>query len=173
MPPSGTNCRRSCLSGRAAYATRRLACCSIARCCWRRVPRFRRICRAPYPGRRAGDRGSGKRRLADEYDSAIERGEIGQKPGPKIVSNPETISAKEVVPPKLIHQARVIRDAEAADPGIVRRTLNEKIDTGREPTKAALRDLGSAPKHFVFRDYGTLASYYQQKVNTRWRPTSI
>lgn len=81
-----------------------------------------------------------KRRLADEYDAAIESGEIGKKPGPKIVSGMETISATEVMPPKLVHEARQIRDAEKVNPGIVRRTLNDRLDKGQEPTKAALRE---------------------------------
>jgi hypothetical protein len=41
------------------------------------------------------------------------------------------------------HKARQIRDAEAADPGIVRRTLDEKIASGEEPTEAALRKSGA------------------------------
>jgi len=85
-----------------------------------------------------------KRRLADEYDAAIERGDIGKKPGPKIVSSPETISATEVMPPKLVHEARVIRDAEAADPGVVRRALDDRLAAGQEPTRAALREMVTA-----------------------------
>ncbi|MEB5155754.1 hypothetical protein RXR53_28095, partial [Pseudomonas aeruginosa] len=39
-----------------------------------------------------------------------------------------------------IYEARQIRDAEAADPGVVRRALDAKIEAGEEPTKAALRE---------------------------------
>ncbi|MDC7742483.1 hypothetical protein [Rhizobium binxianense] len=33
---------------------------------------------------------------------------------------------------KDVHEARQIRDTEAADPGVVRRTLDEKIASGEE-----------------------------------------
>jgi len=48
-----------------------------------------------------------------------ERGEILAN-GERTFSNPE--KGTEVIPPKELHDARLIRDAEAADPGIVRRT---------------------------------------------------
>lgn len=86
-----------------------------------------------------------KRRLADEYDAAQERGEVGQQTGrPKVVTE-----QNDFAPPtaadlglsrKDIHEARQVRDAETADPGIVRRVLDEKIEAGLEPTKAALRE---------------------------------
>ncbi|SEF11948.1 Protein of unknown function [Rhizobiales bacterium GAS191] len=40
--------------------------------------------------------------------------------------------------PQDIHEARIIRDAEIADPGIVRRVLDEKLERGEEPTRAAV-----------------------------------
>src|SRR5690606_9633839 len=40
---------------------------------------------------------------------------------------------------KAIHEARQIRDAEEAQPGIVRKTLDAALDAGEEPTKAAVR----------------------------------
>lgn len=84
-----------------------------------------------------------KRRLADEYDAAQERGEV-QKPGGDRVSNvPGGNNAPTVtdigLSRKDIHDAPLIRDAEAADPGIVRRTLDEGLARGEEPTRAALR----------------------------------
>ena len=42
---------------------------------------------------------------------------------------------------KAIHEARLIRDAEEAEPGIVRRTLDEKLARGEEPTRTALRKM--------------------------------
>jgi uncharacterized glyoxalase superfamily metalloenzyme YdcJ len=63
-----------------------------------------------------------KRRLADEYDAAQERGEVGQQTGrPKVVPNqndflPAT-AAGVGLSRKDIHEARIIRDAEKADPG--------------------------------------------------------
>ncbi|WP_447673500.1 hypothetical protein [Methylobacterium mesophilicum] len=40
---------------------------------------------------------------------------------------------------KAIHEARQLRDAEAADPGVIRRTLDARLAEGQEPTKAAVR----------------------------------
>lgn len=85
-----------------------------------------------------------KRRLADEYDAAQERGEVSSR-GQRNDFLPEG----EKVPTisdigfthKDIHEARLIRDAEEADPGIVRRALDEKLESGEEPTKAALRKM--------------------------------
>jgi hypothetical protein len=83
-----------------------------------------------------------KRRLADEYDAAQERGEVA-KPGTNQhqegVSDGNTLpSAAELgLTRKDIHDARAIRNAEAAEPGIVRATLDSLIEAGEEPTKAA------------------------------------
>ncbi|RUM95170.1 hypothetical protein EET67_24790 [Pseudaminobacter arsenicus] len=85
-----------------------------------------------------------KRRLADEYDAAQERGEIGRRGDYGAVT-----SGAEVTPAtaadaglthKDIHEARAIRDAEKVDPGVVERTLEKRLDAGQEPTKAALRE---------------------------------
>lgn len=82
-----------------------------------------------------------KRRLADEYDAAQERGEVAGRGKP--VNVPEgNIKAKVTdlgLTRKDIHEARIVRDAEQADPGIVRRTLDDKLNAGAEPTKATLR----------------------------------
>ncbi len=40
---------------------------------------------------------------------------------------------------KAIHEARQLRDAEAANPGVIRRTLDARLADGQEPTKAAVR----------------------------------
>jgi len=40
---------------------------------------------------------------------------------------------------KAIHEARQLRDAESADPGLVRRTLDAKLEHGEEPTRSAVR----------------------------------
>lgn len=84
-----------------------------------------------------------KRRLADEYDAAQERKEVGQRTGrPKVVpdGNDFSPSAEDVgLTRKVIHEAREVRDAEEADPGIVRRTLDEAIEAGEEPTRAKVK----------------------------------
>ena len=63
-------------------------------------------------------------RLADEYDAAQERGEVSSR-GQRNDFLPEgekvpTASAVGLSH-KDIHEARIIRDAEKAEPGIVRR----------------------------------------------------
>jgi hypothetical protein len=84
-----------------------------------------------------------KRRLADEYDAAQERGEVaGPRDGKLGRSQPERLKppASDLgLTRKDIHEARIVRDAEAANPGIVRRTLDERLTSGPEPTKAVLR----------------------------------
>lgn len=82
-----------------------------------------------------------KRRLADEYDAAQARGEVA-------VGRPKSLADGKSLQPTVsdlglrhdqIHDARLIRDAEAADPGLVRRTLDERLARGEEPTRSAVR----------------------------------
>lgn len=81
-----------------------------------------------------------KRRLADEYDAAQDRGEVA-KGRPKSIQdgNSSAIVADIGITSKDIHEAREVRDAEEADPGIVRRTLDEALDAGEEPTRAKVK----------------------------------
>ena len=90
-----------------------------------------------------------KRRLADEYDAAQERGEVARlgsnqqdmgHPGGKTLPTAAALGMSH----KAIHEARRLRDAEAADPGIVRRTLDARLERGEEPTRAALRRAAEA-----------------------------
>jgi hypothetical protein len=81
-------------------------------------------------------------RLADEYDAAQERGELsvqGQHkshvPSENMRASNEDIGLSR----KTVFEARQIRDAEKADPGIVKRTLDEQIERGEEPTINCLR----------------------------------
>jgi len=84
-----------------------------------------------------------KRRLADEYDAAQARGDVGQQGARTDLVR----DVNEVVPSaaalglkrREIHEARQLRDAEAADPGIVRRTLDDKLERGEEPTRSSVR----------------------------------
>ncbi len=79
-----------------------------------------------------------KRRLADEYDAAQERGEINRHGGDRKTIKFESSKLEDVTPSDL-HEARQIRDAEEADPGIVKRTLDDAIESGEEPTRAKLK----------------------------------
>jgi hypothetical protein len=83
-----------------------------------------------------------KRRLADEYDGAQERGELA-KGRPKSVGDDNTFQATAAdigLSRTDIHEARMIRDAEVAQPGIARRALDARLAQGLEPNKAALRE---------------------------------
>jgi len=80
-----------------------------------------------------------KRRLADEYDAAQDRGEVrraGNSSTPEELASVTDIGLTH----KDIHEARMIRDAEVAEPGIARRALDARLAQGLEPTKAALRE---------------------------------
>ena len=85
-----------------------------------------------------------KRRLADEYDAAQERGEVAKRGGNQTevpkgnIARPAT-AAEVGLPRKQIYEAREIRDAEEKDPGIVARTLDEAIERGEEPTRAKVK----------------------------------
>lgn len=79
-----------------------------------------------------------KRRLADEYD--VVQPEEAQKGGrPKTVPDENGFTAAEAgLTRQQVFDARQIRNAEAAKPGIIRDTLNTALAEGREPTKAML-----------------------------------
>ena len=89
-----------------------------------------------------------KRRLADEYDSAQQRGEVARHGGGRKLkvgdSNVEITAADLGLRRDEIHDARLIRDAEQAEPGVVRRTLDEKLARGEEPTRSAVRKAAEA-----------------------------
>ena len=63
-----------------------------------------------------------KRRLADEYDAAQERGEVASHSKPSKAEGLAT-SDEIGITHKVINEVRIIRDAEEASPGIVRRTV--------------------------------------------------
>ncbi len=85
-------------------------------------------------------------RLANEYEAAQERGEVQAHGGDRT----SKVSDRSVAPAptaadlglsrKEIHEARLIRDAEQAEPGIVRRVVTERVERREEPTKAAVRE---------------------------------
>jgi hypothetical protein len=90
-----------------------------------------------------------KRRLADEYDAAQARGEVARgSVRTDIVAGPNDVRPATAADLGLrrdqIHDARLLRDAEAADPGIVRRTLDDRLERGEEPTRSAVRRAAEA-----------------------------
>lgn len=93
-----------------------------------------------------------KMRLAEEYDAAQDRGEVaklGTNQSDLGVSDGNTRPATAAdigISRKDIHEARQIRDAEKADPGVTARTLNTLVERGEEPTKAKLNREIAKPK---------------------------
>jgi hypothetical protein len=80
-----------------------------------------------------------KRRMADEYDAAQERGEVVGPNGGGDTTVPvrNAATAADIgLSRKEVHESRIIRDAEEADPGVVRRALDEALADGEEPTRA-------------------------------------
>lgn len=87
-------------------------------------------------------------RLAEEYDAAQERGEVaarGQQDryrdnvgGDNFIATAADLGLRR----DEIHEARRLRDAEAADPGVIERTVKGIVERGEEPTRAALRQAG-------------------------------
>ena len=65
-----------------------------------------------------------KRRLADEYDAAQERGEVStgrDGPGAGVLDGNAKATVSDLgLTQKAIHEARQLRDAKAADPGVIR-----------------------------------------------------
>lgn len=108
-----------------------------------------------------------KHRLADEYDAAQERGEVAGQGKP---STQEGLAkaADLGLSHKDIHEARIIRDAEKAEPGIVRRVLDEKLEAREEPTKAALRQAVIEAAERGIR--GNFKSPAAPRVNPNYKP---
>lgn len=83
-----------------------------------------------------------KRRLADEYDAAQDRGEVAKVGQPSIVpvgNNKPATAADIGLDRKEIHDARQVRDVIASNPAAVRDALDDILAHGDEPTRAALK----------------------------------
>ena len=80
-----------------------------------------------------------KRRLADEYDAAQDRGEVRANGERSFSSAGKAVVAEIGVSPKDIHEARQLRDAARDDPGVTRRVIDGMLERGEEPTRAAVR----------------------------------
>ena len=77
-----------------------------------------------------------KRRLADEYDAAQANDEVARC-GANRHTHQELPRAKSLnLSHPRMHEYRELRDAEVADPGIVRRVVDEAVANREEPTKA-------------------------------------
>lgn len=82
-------------------------------------------------------------RLAEEYDDAQERDEAprrgGDRKSDQRIQDHSLISAEDVGGKNALQEARQFRDAEAAEPGLIGRSIDAIIERGEEPTRAALR----------------------------------
>jgi hypothetical protein len=99
-----------------------------------------------------------KRRLADEYDAAQERGEVaanGQR-GKAVPDGNSLATVSDLgLTRKAIHEARQLRDAEAAAPGVIRRALDAGWRMARTPPRRPCA--GSRPLPSVRSDTATAA----------------
>jgi len=98
-------------------------------------PRFnRRLAEVEPPPGRLGV----LRQVAAELLPEVERALLdlfGCRPNSRVTSRQIGATAPEIgVSSRAIFEARQIRDAEKADPGIVKRTPDEQIERGEEPT---------------------------------------
>ena len=81
-----------------------------------------------------------KMRLADEYDAAQQRGEVKTQSDNQLFADEKKLSADDIgLSPHQIHEARRLRDAENENPGIVEKTIENSINDGKEPTRAAVK----------------------------------
>ncbi len=78
---------------------------------------------APPPGLCSEDGSGQPERFTDEYDAAQERGD--HKNGERSFSKAQKVGVSDrELSGKNIYEARLVRDAEEVDPGIVHRTLD-------------------------------------------------
>lgn len=107
-----------------------------------------------------------KRRLADEYDAAQERGEVASVGKPVNVpnGNNKPTAAEIGLTRKGIHEARLIRTAEIESPGVIRDALDTALDAGLEPTRAAV-NRAIAPRRPVLSATGKQLA----KLRQAWR----
>lgn len=81
-----------------------------------------------------------KMRLADEYDAAQAAGEVSSVGQQRNVGGDNVSTAADLgLRRDEIHDARRLRDAEAADPGRAERIIDDFRERGEEPTKAVFR----------------------------------
>lgn len=91
-------------------------------------------------------------RLAEEYDAAQDRGEVATGNRSKDFGvdgkNAKPATASDIgLRRDEIHEARKLRDAERDEPGLVQRAIDNMVERGEEPTRAALRkEVISKPK---------------------------
>lgn len=90
-----------------------------------------------------------QQRIADEYDAAQERGEVG-----RAGTRNDLVPVRNEVRParpedlgltrKQVYKARIVRDAERASPGSVNAAVDVQVEAGVSPTRATAAKLISA-----------------------------
>jgi hypothetical protein len=113
-----------------------------------------------------------KRRLADEYDAAQARGEVrkaGQNRTARTLAaqGVEACGAADIgFSRRAIKENNELRDAEVADPGIVRSTVDEAVANREEPTRVEVR-------HAACRAQRVHLAHAQEVVGPHDRVTQI
>ena len=84
-------------------------------------------------------------RIADDWDKAQETGANSAKGGrPKTVCNEDGFTAEDIgMTRQEIRQARLLRDREAKQPGIIEQAIAARVEQGLEPTRASIRGIGT------------------------------
>ena len=109
-----------------------------------------------------------KRRLADEYDAAQERGEV-RRSRERTALNANAVGVDAIgLSRNDIHEARKIRDAEAADPGLVRRTLDSfgaeiRLSVSRHSAMMLSRRAKAAADELFDQPTGHVVSFSSKK----------
>jgi hypothetical protein len=84
-----------------------------------------------------------KMRLADEYDAAQARGEearLGDNLPSVAAANSKPATAADLgLRRDEIYEARRLRDAERAEPGLAQQAVDRMVEAGEEPSRAELR----------------------------------
>jgi hypothetical protein len=89
-------------------------------------------------------------RLADEYDAAVEDGKMaghgaskGGRGNQYGKVHDENLTKQKLIDvglsKRLMHEARKVRDAEKAKPGLISKTLDAILEAGDEPTRACIK----------------------------------
>jgi hypothetical protein len=118
-------------------------------------------------------------RLADEYDAAQDRGDMQKRGavGTKVLDGnfSQATLAEIGITKAQIHAARQIRDTEQRTPGMIKKTVDAKLDAGEEPTRADVRRAANPHKDTDYEhDRKTCIALYQKMTDAehalvQWR----
>lgn len=78
--------------------------------------------------------------MADAVDEAQAKGELSRGGRPEKVQGSDRFTLEDVgLDKRRLHEARQIRNAERAEPGFIDRVVEARVESGLEPSRAALK----------------------------------